>query len=344
MHDSDHRPRGHLTPPTGPAVTILKHKLDSHAIRMQLPAANSEPRANEPVLVVAFRRPDRLADVLERIRESGATRIYVAVDGPRTDDDLQAVTATQDVARAIDWAEHVDLRFRATNLGCRNGVIDAITWFLTCEPRGLIIEDDSMPSQSFFQFAHEMLAKHDADDQVLAVTGENLTHQRISLAESSYRYCKGGPCSAWGTWRSRWMPFVEVRPDRHPGRLLVHLNATPGQRFTQSLYWTALMVANKTRAMDSWAYAFMIYGVLTRRVTVTPNANLVEDRGVGESASHMNQAPDHVWAAEELSFPLRPPRSMVPDPSMEPWSYRQSVDFRMRDLLKGVTSFAKRLA
>jgi hypothetical protein len=310
---------------------------------MQFPEANSEPRANEPVLVVAFRRPDLLANVLERIRESGATRIYVAVDGPRTDDDVQAVAATQDVARAIDWAEHVDLRFRATNLGCRNGVIDAITWFLTCEPRGLIIEDDSMPSRSFFRFAHEMLAKHDTDDRILAVTGENLTYDEIGLAESSFRYCKGGPCSAWGTWRNRWMPFVESRPDHRPARLLARLNATPGQGFTQSLYWTALMVANKTRALDSWAYAFMIYGVLSRRVTITPNVNLVEDRGIGESASHMNQAPDRTWAAEELVFPLRPPPSTNPDPSMEPWSYRQSADIRLRDLLKDGASFVKRL-
>jgi hypothetical protein len=311
---------------------------------MLLPETNSAPRTTEPVLVIAFRRPDRLADVLERIRQSGATRIYVAVDGPRNDDDLQAVMATQEVARSIDWAEHVDLRFRATNLGCRNGVIDAITWFLTCEPRGLIIEDDSLPARSFFQFGHEMLAKYDADDRILAVTGENLTHQQVGLAESSYRYCKGGPCSAWGTWRSRWTPFVENRPDHHPGRLLVRLNATPGQGFTQSLYWTALMVANKTRAMDSWAYAFMIYGVLTRRMTVTPNVNLVEDRGVGESASHMNQAPKRTWAAEDLPFPLRSPQSMVPDPSTEPWSYRQSADVRMRDLVKNATSLAKRLA
>ena len=103
------------------------------------------------------------------------------------------------------------------------------------------------------------------------------------------------------------------------------------------------MFANKTRVMDSWAYAFMIYGVLTRRLTVTPNVNLVEDRGVGDAATHMNDDPTRVWAAGELEFPLIAPTSTIPDPSLEPWSYRTSADITLAGIIRGAATFARRL-
>jgi hypothetical protein len=309
-------------------------------------STGTEPFRNAPappVLIIAFRRPDRLADVLERIRQAGTQTIYVAVDGPRAARDVKGVHETRQVAAAVDWADAVHLRFRDSNLGCKEGVIDAITWFLQHEESGLIIEDDSMPSLSFFPYAAAMLAEHKGDGWVLAVTGENLVTEELPATDASYRYCQGGPCSAWATWADRWLPFAHERPDRSPAKLLRKLLGTPGQSRAQAAYWTSLMVANKTRAMDSWAYAFMIYGVVTRRLTITPNVNLVEDRGVGDGASHMNDAPPQVWAAGELTFPLVAPTSTQPDPALEPWSYRASADISLGGLARGAMAFARRV-
>ncbi len=301
------------------------------------------PNAPEPVLIIAFRRPDRLAEVLERVRESGPHRIYIAVDGPRHDADRNGVLATRDLARQVDWADSLHLRFRDTNLGCREGVIDAITWFFHSEHRGIIIEDDSMPSLSFFPYASELLAQYSSDDRVLAITGENLTEIPTDSGTASYRFCQGGPCSAWATWRTRWEPFATNRPDKTPVRLLARLLRTPGQHAAQAAYWTALMLANRTRAMDSWSYAFMIYGILTHRVTATPNKNLVEDRGIGGAASHMGAAPANVWGVDELEFPLIAPASITPNSDLEPWSYKASADISWRDIGHGASVFARKI-
>jgi hypothetical protein len=296
-----------------------------------------------PVLIIAFRRPDRLADVLERIQAAGTQTVYIAVDGPRDARDLEGVSATRQIATEVAWADALHLRFRETNLGCREGVIDAISWFFEHETRGLIIEDDSMPSHSFFPYAATLLTKHANDDWILAITGENQVAEMSNATDASYRFCQGGPCSAWATWSDRWLPFATERPDRNPIRLFRKLLRTPGQSTAQAAYWMSLMFANKTRVMDSWAYAFMIYGVLTRRLTVTPNVNLVEDRGVGDTATHMGNDPTMVWAAGELDFPLIAPTSTTPDPLLEPWSYRASANITLGGLARGSTRFMRRL-
>ena len=49
--------------------------------------------------------------------------------------------------------------FRTNNLGCGEGPSTAITWFFENEPEGIIVEDDCLPSLSFFNYAEEMLER-----------------------------------------------------------------------------------------------------------------------------------------------------------------------------------------
>lgn len=38
---------------------------------------------NEPLLLIAFNRPNDFSRLIERLRETKPQRIYVAIDGPR---------------------------------------------------------------------------------------------------------------------------------------------------------------------------------------------------------------------------------------------------------------------
>ena len=58
----------------------------------------------EPVLVMAFNRPDHLAVLLNRLREVQPQRLYVAIDGARADrpDEAERVQACRDLVGTID--------------------------------------------------------------------------------------------------------------------------------------------------------------------------------------------------------------------------------------------------
>lgn len=108
------------------------------------------------MLFLTFNRLEQSAKVFERIRAVKPPKLYFASDGPRRNspDEKSKVFSVRDyVLSQIDWNCDVKTLLRDDNLGCKQAVAGAIDWFFKCEEQGLILEDDCLPSLSFFDFA-----------------------------------------------------------------------------------------------------------------------------------------------------------------------------------------------
>ena len=297
---------------------------------------------NTAVLVIGFNRPEHLERVLERVREAAPPRVYVAIDGPRNDAEARNVDACRDVARKIHWAP-TDLRLRDVNLGCQRGVIDAVTWMLSKEPAGIIVEDDSVPDLSFFHFCDELLERYRDDGRVLAISGESRVPRQIAPSDTSYRFTYMGPAGAWATWRDRWSAFTANRIDASARQTYGGLAATRHGECLRRAHWVALSFANRTRVMDSWAYPFMISGIANGQATATPNVNLVADHGIGGDARHMQDADPLHQDAGSLVLPLRHPTRVEVDERSERWSEDHEIGFGAERLLRHGSTFVRRL-
>lgn len=298
---------------------------------------------NSPVLVIGFNRPHRLEAALDSVRNSEARAVFVAIDGPRGAADVQGVDECVEVARSIDWAP-AQLRIRDRNLGCQRGVVDAVSWFFDTEESGIIVEDDSVPDPSFYPFCAELLDRYAGVPEVLAIAGESRVPTYLTPSQSSYRFSYMGPAGAWATWRDRWQSFTLRRLDRDPIRLFRSLGGSDHGAILLRAHWTALALANRTRAMDSWAYPFMLEGIASRRLTATPNVNLVDDRGVGDDARHMASADALAQPHGAIGFPLQHPATMAVDLAAEKWSNRHEVASGPVQLARSGARFLQRLA
>lgn len=76
-------------------------------------------RSTEPLLLIAFNRPEHFEQLIERLRETQPQRIYVAIDGPRLGHatDAERVARTRELVQTIDWTTDVHTLFQDTNLG-----------------------------------------------------------------------------------------------------------------------------------------------------------------------------------------------------------------------------------
>ena len=135
----------------------------------------STTEVTEPILVMAFNRPDHLQVLINRLRDVKAAQIYVAIDGPRSarQGEAEHVQKCRDLVRSIDWPCNVTTLFQDNNLGCGMGVSTAITWFFSHVERGIILEDDIIPDPSFFPYCTELLDRYENDDRVFAISGCN---------------------------------------------------------------------------------------------------------------------------------------------------------------------------
>ena len=103
------------------------------------------------------------------------------------------------------------------------------------------------------------------------------------------------------------------------------------------------MIANRTKAMDSWAYPFMLFGLDRQRYSITPNRNLIEHQGIGEDATHAQVESPLAQPAHELEVPLRAPRFLVVDQRAEKWSLDYEINATGRSMIGNARKLLQRL-
>jgi len=143
-----------------------------------------------PVLLIAFNRPDRFARLIDAVRAARPEHVYVAIDGPRNSNsaDAAGVQACRDLISRIDWTSSVHVLARPENLGCGRAVSGAIDWFFEHETRGIILEDDLIPQESFFGFCAQLLEHYEDVPEVFAISGCNVVPADHIFTGGPYRF------------------------------------------------------------------------------------------------------------------------------------------------------------
>lgn len=262
-----------------------------------------------PVLFLVFNRPDTTMEVFRRIRDARPPKLYVASDGPRADRPQEAGVVEQvrrSVLDHVDWPCEVHTLLRTENLGCRAAVSGAISWFFSHEERGIILEDDCLPSMSFFPFCTELLERHKDDEHIAGITGD---FRALESAYGPNDYGLVGYPLIWGwaSWRRVWqhydvgMSAWTGDPDDVP-RLAVKSRST--KRFLKGVF-----DAVKTGEIDTWDFQFNFMCQLRRQDFLHPHVNLITNIGFGGEGTHTNDPtdPNAALPRGEVTFPLNGP-------------------------------------
>jgi hypothetical protein len=259
-----------------------------------------------PVLLLAFNRPDPTARVFEAIRRARPPRLYVAADGPRPERAGEAALCAhvRRIATAVDWPCEVRTLFRDENRGCKRSVSGALDWFFSAEAQGVVLEDDCLPSASFFRFCAELLERFRDDPRVFAIQGNFFGSARPPAA--SYLFSKLFYMWGWAGWADRWKA-VDVDALDAPGiRRALADDRWLGRNPWRRDYWLDFVQRQAAGEIDSWGYPAMFHCFRHKLFNVTPARNLVLNIGTGPSATQtasLECGPHHV-AAEDMPFPL----------------------------------------
>ena len=133
------------------------------------------------ILLIAFNRSN-IKQVFDRIKVVKPRRLYIAVDGSTNDTQRKISKETTFIVSHIDWECQVFKLYQEKNQGYDKHCFDSISWFFEQEPEGVILEDDCVPSISFFGFCTTLLEKfrHDASDTYPeAITNSGKTGETV---------------------------------------------------------------------------------------------------------------------------------------------------------------------
>jgi len=243
---------------------------------------------NIPVLFLIFNRLDTTKQVFEKIREAAPLKLYIASDGPRNNregEDEKVKTVREYVIKSTDWNCDVKTLFREENLGCGKGPADAIKWFFEQVEMGIILEDDCVPSLSFFPYCEELLKKYHYNNSIYHIAGNNPLTLTKNYKDESYYFARIQHCWGWASWKRAWdyysYDILELDDFINKQKIKKIFN----QKIVQD-YWIDIfrnMQEHKTDAWDyQWTYAIFKKGGLC----INPTKNLITNIGFNSDATH----------------------------------------------------------
>lgn len=153
------------------------------------------------VLLIFFNRPGCFGKVFEQVKKARPSKLFLYQDGARegNDQDISGIQKCREIALDIDWECELHTFFQDHNVGCDPSEFIAQKWAFAHVDKCIILEDDDVPSQSFFPFCKELLDRYENDTRINMICGMN----NIESIESPYSYLFSDSGSIWGwaTWK-----------------------------------------------------------------------------------------------------------------------------------------------
>ncbi|MFC5413072.1 nucleotide-diphospho-sugar transferase [Larkinella bovis] len=239
-----------------------------------------------PILLIIFNRPDTTQRIFDIIRVVKPKYLFIAADGPRPDNptDIEACRAARAIIEQVDWPCTVRTLFRTENRGCGQGPAEAITWFFDHVEEGIILEDDCLPTEDFFDFCTKMLTYYRGSPNISVISGTNLMLKWKSTRQP-YLFCLTGPTWGWATWKRAWQYFDYNLTEwgNESNRDIVKKLL----REVEYKYWgTIFDELYKCRRTDVWDYQWYLARLINCPISIVPSVNLVSNIGYGKGATH----------------------------------------------------------
>lgn len=273
------------------------------------------------VLLLFFTRSDTFQQVFNEVRKARPSRLFLFQDGPRGERDMAGIEACRQIVSddQIDWECEVHRNYQEQNLGCEPAEYYAQKWAFSLADKCIVLEDDDVPSQSFFPFCKEMLDKYEYDERITLISGFNMDEV---TADIPYDYFFTSAFSIWGwaSWRrviDQWDEHYTFLDDSYNLGLLKSL-------IKQRNYSSDILKMAYDRKKDGKPYYESIFWtsmLFNSGLAIMPAKNMIRNIGATENSTNysafdtMPHGLKRIFTMKsyDIDFPLHHPAYVIED-------------------------------
>lgn len=237
-----------------------------------------------PILLLGFNRPQHLREAILSLSANSLalhSDIYVAIDGPRNERDIEKIQECRKIAIQAQGFRNVETIFQSENLGLSKSVISNTSRILSRYQSIIVVEDDLILSSNFLDYMNRGLDKYRDNLTVASIHGYQYP---VKIPKSECQFLRGADCWGWATWSDRWNLF-----NSNSKELLDRLNAAGiANEFDSSITGNNLnLLRNQAEGkVDSWAIRWHASMYLQNKYTLFPPESLVLNNGLDGSGTH----------------------------------------------------------
>lgn len=284
-----------------------------------------------PVIFFVFKRPSSTRTFLDLMNNSGIKKIYIFADGPRNEiekEDTSAVSVEIEKFCATYPEINVIAKYRESNMGLKQNIIQGLTSVFEREEAVIIIEDDCLPTPDFFKFTSEMLDKYKDESTVMSVNGTSTG----GVFEHSYDFSQYPQCWGWGTWKRAWElydPSLSHFTQTEWDSLAHKLHFSPLLKW----YWGTMLTMVKDGWINTWDFQWSYAHFYHHGLSIAPSVNLVKNIGFDSAATNTKTKTKVAGMPTNLmTWPLVHPIAVVENNSV---THKATYDFYLNPIAIG---------
>ena len=275
---------------------------------------------NVPVKINIWIRPKCQKLQFDVIKQARPNILFIVSDGGRTKEEQEIILSNRKlIEEGIDWNCEVHKIYEDNNNGIYTMERKAGKYIWNRVDRCVFLEDDQIPSVSYFRYCAELLEKYKDDTRVCMICGMN--HLDVYKdVPSDYFFSSAG--SIWGC--ALWKRTVEkfnFRNIHDPYYYNLLKNITKNNK----IFWKQFngylqhSIFDGHKAGGEFWLSFIAN--TENQYLIVPKYNLISNIGYEETGLHahgLHKMPASIrkvfnLPTHELSFPLKHPSFFIPD-------------------------------
>lgn len=278
-----------------------------------------------PVRVNIWIRPECQRRQFEVLKQARPSIIFLQSDGGRNEKEWEAIRKNREIFETeVDWDCKIYKIYEETNQGLYTMGRKVREFIWQHVDRCIMLEDDILPSVSFFQYCAELLERYKDDERINVICGMN----HLGVYEdttSDYFFSRQG--SIWGiaTWRrtDKYRGDFEYGKDPYVMELLKE--RTKGNKAFRNRYkaYAEQKYFEGHVAGSEFFYEFGMYG--QNQLQIVPKKNMISNIGFGDSSAHFTELkvmPRGLrkvlnMKTYEMQFPMKHNNYVIPDEKYE---------------------------
>lgn len=271
-----------------------------------------------PIAFLIFNRPDLTEIVFEAIRQAQPKKLLVVADGPRFPEEVEKCEQTRAIIKRVDWDCEVLTNFSEENLGCGRRISSGINWVFSEVEEAIFLEDDTLPTPSFFIFCQTLLERYRDDERVMHISGDNSLSQIVNIKSEnniySYFFSRYPYIWGWASWRRAWQHYdynIKTWNEFKKQGLIELLFDDPYEQKS----WKDVFdkMSTDPPIIDTWDYQWLYACWFQNGLTILPNENMISNLGFnrvdavhtkGDSPRANLQTTD-IWEIKHPPFVIR---------------------------------------
>ncbi|NBK91496.1 glycosyltransferase family 2 protein [bacterium 1XD21-13] len=237
-----------------------------------------------PIVLIVFNRPELVKKQLERLRKIKPQKLYIVSDGARAGRDEEAVQVNE-VRRlfdSIDWECHIEKIYAMKNMGCDKRIVSGLNQVFETEEQAVILEDDCLPHESFFEYCRILLEKYKDNPEIMYISGTKWVKDYSIPFDYGFSYNTG--TWGWATWKRAWKEW-HWDIEEWQSKKMKWMKGIYSKRFRKN--WIRDMERYFEKDSIPWDYVWRF--CVGRRLSVFPSVNLIENMGFDENATHTKE-------------------------------------------------------